>query len=284
MLQILLASGPRKITVKSCSGQHILQLSNTPPDAEKISEILTQGTSVRIRVRKGRYTSREASALCWAARTGSETLIRLLLDKGADVAAKDQYGNTALHCAAAMNREGAVRLLLRGGAERYVLNRFQEKPLDRAKVYGHMDMIMLLLEDVDIEVSYQDGVTALQLAAIYPDDGVAAAAVRALLEKGASTSAMDYDETPVRLAILNGSKEVMRLLIDADLQRDQQPDFNSLFYLAITEDQDELASLLMEMAPEGTLPPLTQKVPSIPWTMDMPVDPTLLARLMGRGF
>jgi ankyrin repeat protein len=51
------------------------------------------------------------TALIWAAQGGYEAMVRLLLDKRADVEAKDQYGWTALLWAAQEGHEAVVRLL-----------------------------------------------------------------------------------------------------------------------------------------------------------------------------
>ena len=51
------------------------------------------------------------TALIWAAKRGHETVMRLLLKKGADVNVKDQSGSTALHEAARRGHEAVVQLL-----------------------------------------------------------------------------------------------------------------------------------------------------------------------------
>ncbi|KAH0562258.1 hypothetical protein GP486_003043 [Trichoglossum hirsutum] len=69
----------------------------------------------------------KANALYWAAANGHEGVVRLLLEKGADVNAKgkakesehgdDYYKGTALHIAANRGDEAMVRLLLEKGAD-----------------------------------------------------------------------------------------------------------------------------------------------------------------------
>ncbi len=54
------------------------------------------------------------TALHWAAMNGHKDVVALLLDRmeGVDVAAKDEYGRTALHCAAREGHKDVVALLL----------------------------------------------------------------------------------------------------------------------------------------------------------------------------
>ncbi|PVH74235.1 hypothetical protein DL98DRAFT_658902 [Cadophora sp. DSE1049] len=57
------------------------------------------------------------TALVWAARGGHEAVVRLLLEKGANVEAKGDYKRTALVWAAWGKHEAVVRLLLEKGAD-----------------------------------------------------------------------------------------------------------------------------------------------------------------------
>ncbi|PKK48533.1 hypothetical protein CI102_7934, partial [Trichoderma harzianum] len=52
-----------------------------------------------------------------AASQGHESMVRLLLDNGADVMASDNAGRTALSLAASNGHEAVVKLLLENGAD-----------------------------------------------------------------------------------------------------------------------------------------------------------------------
>jgi ankyrin repeat protein len=52
------------------------------------------------------------TALQWAAERRHEATVRLLLEKGVDVSAKDKDGRTALHRAAKKGHETTVQLLI----------------------------------------------------------------------------------------------------------------------------------------------------------------------------
>jgi ankyrin repeat protein len=55
----------------------------------------------------------------WAAHNGHEAVVKLLLEKGAELESKDNYGQTLLSLAAQVGREALVMLLLEKGAEKF---------------------------------------------------------------------------------------------------------------------------------------------------------------------
>ena len=60
------------------------------------------------------------SPLCLGAWFGSEAMVRLLLDRGADVHSRDYFGRTTLHSASRRkdsDAEGVIKLLIERGAD-----------------------------------------------------------------------------------------------------------------------------------------------------------------------
>ena len=53
-----------------------------------------------------------------AAGNGHEEVVKLLLEKGAELESKDKYGKTPLSLAAEMGHEAVVMLVLEKGAEK----------------------------------------------------------------------------------------------------------------------------------------------------------------------
>jgi hypothetical protein len=70
------------------------------------------------------------SPLGWAALAGQEEAVRVLLDAGADPAARYLDDNTALHSAAFLGRAKVAALLLEAGADAGARNTHGETPLD----------------------------------------------------------------------------------------------------------------------------------------------------------
>jgi len=118
----------------------------------------------------------------YASLLGLEEIVRLLLDKGADVNAQGgEYGN-ALQAAASNGHEGIVRLLLDEGADVNAQGGFYGNALQVAAYEGHEGIVRLLLNE-GADVNAQGGVygNALQAAASRGHEGI----VRLLLDKGA---------------------------------------------------------------------------------------------------
>jgi ankyrin repeat protein len=83
-----------------------------------------------------------------ATSTGHKKAVSLLLEKGANVNAKDRKeGRTPLHVACCRNARGAiVSLLLEKGANIHAKEYDGRTPLHRACEYGHENIILLLLD------------------------------------------------------------------------------------------------------------------------------------------
>jgi ankyrin repeat protein len=148
------------------------------------------------------------TALSWAAERGHEAVVRLLLEKGADVEAKTTFGETALPIAARGGHEAVVRLLLEKGADVEANNGWTA--LHWAAGVGHEAVVRLLLEKgADVEAKTDNGGTALHEAA----RGGHEAIVRLLLEKGADVEAKTtYGGTALHEAARGGHEAVVRLL------------------------------------------------------------------------
>jgi ankyrin repeat protein len=104
------------------------------------------------------------TALIWAAHIKYAEGLRLLLDRGAELEARDDDGESALFTAAACDHEGIVDILLSRGADVRARNMYGVTPLREASSEGRLGMVRLLvqhlrgqgLDDVD-----RGGCTAL---------------------------------------------------------------------------------------------------------------------------
>ncbi|KAH7109731.1 hypothetical protein B0J13DRAFT_600603 [Dactylonectria estremocensis] len=98
---------------------------------------------------------------------GHCVVVKLLLEKGAEIEAKDsEHGRTPLSWAGWNGHEAMVRLLLESGADIECKAEDGRTPLSRAAVDGREAMVKLLLErGADIECKAEDGRTPLSRAA-----------------------------------------------------------------------------------------------------------------------
>jgi ankyrin repeat protein len=151
------------------------------------------------------------TALILAADCGCEGVVNLLLESGAGVNTKDNGGWTALHWGSERGHKAAAQLLIRNGADADSKDGSSRTPLSRAAGNGHEAVVRLLLEkgaDVESKDTYGRR-TPLSWAAESGHEAV----VRLLLEKGADVESKDsYDRTPLSWAAKNGHGAVAKLL------------------------------------------------------------------------
>ena len=77
---------------------------------------------------------------------GHEAVVRLLLENGADIGAKNKYGWTALTKATIWRREAVVRLLLENRADIEAKNKKERTALDKAASEKNQAIMRLLLK------------------------------------------------------------------------------------------------------------------------------------------
>jgi len=111
-----------------------------------------------------------------AAMNGHLAICRLLLDKGAQLEAKDSVGWTPLHWAASQGHIEIVRLLCDRGADVEARDIGGRRPLHWAAYHGHISVVKELIEDRNAEINARndDGGTALTMARINDKHDVAA--------------------------------------------------------------------------------------------------------------
>ena len=146
-----------------------------------------------------------------AAKSGDVAGIQAALDRGANIEATDNDGQTALMQAARWGHADAVKLLLEKGANVKSTDKNGTTALLCAAPNGSADMVKLLLEKgSDIEAKDDDGYTALMNAAIKGSADV----VKLLLDNGANIEAKNRDgKTALMFAFKFGNVDVVNILL-----------------------------------------------------------------------
>ncbi len=163
-------------------------------------------TPANLEVRDGRG----ATPLMHAAAFGNVETLKLLMDAGADVNARNDFDATALLWAA--RDPDKARLLIARGADVNSRSKQGRTPLMMASLlHGGTPIVSLLLaKGAEVNVKDNGGYTALGLAATIGE----VETMRLLLARGADAGvANDKGETPVILATKSKQADAVRLLI-----------------------------------------------------------------------
>ncbi len=154
--------------------------------------------------------------LHYALDNGHTEVAMALIDKGADVNARDNAGDTPLHYALDKGHTEAAMALIDKGADVNARNNSQDNdeytPLHLALMNGHTEAAMAAIDKgADVNARDNAGETPLHYALSNGRTEVAMAAI----DKGADVNARDNaGETPLHLALMNGHTEVAMAVID----------------------------------------------------------------------
>lgn len=154
------------------------------------------------------YDNKSYSAIAAAASVGSEDIVRLLLDRGANVNADCDYWGNTLRAAAFSGNESIVRLVLEKGAEDNA-NSDIDSFLQSAVKGGNINIVKLALDrGANVNERPVEGISALHNATFVR--GGNEDIVRLLLDKGAEIHGYGLIHAAVRC----GNENIVRLLLD----------------------------------------------------------------------
>ena len=176
---------------------------------------------------------------------GIKAIVKLLLEKGADVNAADQFGRTPLYQATKRGHIDIIKLLLEKGADVNAVNSFGRMPLSWASGRGHINIVKLLLEKgANIEAADQDKRTPLYWATVRGHIDI----IKLLLEKEANIEAADQDKrTPLYWANKMGHIDIIKLLLEKGANVNAVDRFGRMpLYWAFGNRNVDIVKLLLE--------------------------------------
>jgi len=218
-----------------------------------------------------RLLSTKVTSLYQAMQLGDVAKVKVFLEQGADVNAKNENGQTPLLLAAQNNDVNTAKLLISAGADVNIKNNAGQTSIDIALSQGNKEIIKLLL-DKGAEITSLHG--ALQLGNL--------ARVKALLEQGADVNAKDKQgKTALFYAVENNHKDIVELLIakGADVNAKEDGGYTPLYYAFWSKNKDLITLLIskgaaVNVVPEGDFPLIYFAV----WNKDLDTVKLLVAK------
>ena len=179
-------------------------------DEELVRKLIDLGADVNLGAELTGFTPLMASL-------NNIAIAELLIEKGADIEAKDDDDINALVYASTYNNEEMVKFLLEKGTDANTVCEIENEhidisptPLMNAAYRGNTNIINMLLENgADINYTTDYGMTALMMASSFNQFEAA----KVLLENNADTSVTDeYGRTALDLSKLEDYKDIVELL------------------------------------------------------------------------
>ncbi|EJD73951.1 KH domain-containing protein [Loa loa] len=187
-----------------------LTLAATGGHDSLVELLITRGANIEHKDKKG------FTPIILAATGGHVNVVELLLNHGANIEAQsDRTKDTALSLACSGGRKEVVELLLKRGANKEHRNVSDYTPLSLAASGGYVDIVNLLLNngaEINSRTGSKLGISPLMLAAMNGH----AAATKVLLERGSDINSHieTNRNTALTLACFQGRTDVVRLLLE----------------------------------------------------------------------
>jgi ankyrin repeat protein len=197
IVKLLLEKGA-KINAKDIEGQTLL-LWDAAGKSWKIFELLLENSATS-----------ETMPILGAAKNRSTAIVKMLLEKGANIGATDIEGQTLLPWAIRTRHDAILELLLEKGVN-IEGNATGQTALLQAVGTDNWPIVKLLLEKgANTEAKDGNNQTPLLLAVLRRNTAI----VEALLEKGANTEAKDgNNQTPLFRAVRMRELPIVKLLL-----------------------------------------------------------------------
>ena len=190
---------------------------------------------------------RGRTPLAYAAKGGHEAIVKLLIDRGADLNANFPGNGNIIELASAHAQKQAAELLLDRGVRFSEPGSYHSNTLDKASECGHAEIVELLLDkggDISAKGGHYNH--ALLTASAHGHEQV----VRSLLDNGASANAQNsLFGTVLHAALADGHEQVVRLLFDRGAKIGAESGrYGTAFEAALESRNEQIIKLLLDMA------------------------------------
>lgn len=234
----------KNINAMDADGSRVLHQAVLTGSRSLVRFVLWKGAVVDARDRNGRSA---LHAACKSKHAEMKSMVVLLLSAGAKVNARCVSGFTPLHEACCARRHDLVAVLLQGGALVDLADKHGVTPIHLIARYGIDDQPIadtLIERTADVNVLDAEGRTPLHHAC-YKD---VITIVFAILNRGAELNLRDsLGETPLHLASKRNSKIIVTMLLNKGAGVDVKNDMGrSPLHLASMSGSIDVVDLLLD--------------------------------------
>ena len=191
--------------------------------------------------------SKGFSPLKIASKRGNINVVRVLLNGRADpnFIGKKVPGFSALNNAVQFGQLGCAKLLIDYGAN-LVHKDMTNTALHSASYGGHPDVVEFLIRDVGMNVNQRNNANRTPLYQSITQGHYSVAKVLLGLGADPNVTINDDNETLVHIAVREGSKEILTMLLEAKARPDEAlKDGTTPLMLAVQDDRDDYIPLIM---------------------------------------
>ncbi|WP_353280593.1 ankyrin repeat domain-containing protein [Wolbachia endosymbiont (group B) of Silvanus unidentatus] len=207
-------------------------------DANQVADLINKGDDVNARDNRGN------TPLHLAVLADKLQVVEKLIEGGADVNAKNNHGATPLHWAALNQNVNIVEKLIEKGANVNEKNKYDNVPLHYAAGYGSLSVIEKLIEEgADINAKSSNGDTPLHLATKNSHLDV----LEKLIKEGANVNERNkYGNIPLHWAASYGRLSIVEELINKGADIDaKNNNGNTPLHWAVKSSHLEVAKFLI---------------------------------------
>jgi ankyrin repeat protein len=209
-------------------------------DVAKVRALLDSGLSPDTHID---YGDNFETPLMKAARSGTVEIARLLLDRGADVNARDGEQTTALEAAISREQTAMVALLLERKADPNSVNKYMQSALSNAAAAGNLEVTEMLLKAKANPQLPGLVLTPMMFGAFAGNTDL----IRLLARYGANVNyaSKETGQSALTSAITAGKPEAVAVLIELGANVNQKtPDGDTPLKMARNGDQDDVVAML----------------------------------------
>ncbi|KAF3316763.1 hypothetical protein TWF173_001426 [Orbilia oligospora] len=182
---------------------------------EIVKMLIREGANIEAKNRYGETALSEAIAREHAA------VVEFLLGKGANLETENEFGRTPLMLAAELGRERIVDILLRGGADPTAKDHENRASISYAAFGGCLQFVeRLLRQGVNIDTQEDEGRTPLWFAVTNGCDDV----VELLLREGANVEIRGEGKTPLMAGAEGGVSSTIEILLKRGVNMEAKDD------------------------------------------------------------